>query len=334
MNLLDVVLALTVVLLLMSTLASIMYAGSEKNIQKRAAEELQYVAKAAEHYAHRHHETLLPVVTATTGRRITVQDLINDNFLPQGAATQNVWGQDYGIYFRRVEATVPDGKGGTIDDHSLRVIVLTEGGYRGNNERVFNNRTVPGTLPFMPSGGGYISSGDIPSQPANSLIGTGWTLVLASVGVPSPGPGHMGVVSTFNSPSMTHDYLYRVDVGREELNTMETELHMNDYAILGTKEVEFIPHTMDEMQDFCLANQEESRVFQLEDNGLYICRQGHVVGAPSETHEILDTGNALAIKDVRLVSHGELISKPVCAPHTNSEPEIEKNGTSASPATA
>ena len=315
MNMVDTILALSIGLLLMSSIASMMHMSSEKTVQKRAAEEIMAVSEAARHYAERYHATLLPHLSPAGGRSVTVEDLIDDGLLAPGTPEENVWGQTYGIYFRRVDTTVPDGVGGTRDDYGVRVVVLTEGGYKGNNIEEFNNRTVPGTLDYLTSGGAYVASGQIPNQPAGTLIGTGWRMPLGTIGVPDPGPGHLGMVTLYTIPNMTEDYLYRVEVGPEELNTMFTEIHLDDHAILETKEMQFVPHTLADMANFCATGTNESQIFQMRNRGLYICRDG-------EVHEILDTGNALQIKDMTLVGHGYRIAKPECAPHTDSLPEI------------
>ena len=299
MNLTEVILALTIILLMLASIANFMHIGTEKNVQKRVAEEAQEIARAADEYAQKYHARLMPNLTPTSGRSITIRDLVNDNFLKPGTAEENIWGQTYGIYFRRVDTTVPDGMGGTKDDHGIRVVVLTEGGVRGADDEIFVNKIVPGVIPFMSAGAGFTPSGVLPNQPRGSLVGTGWTMDLNSMGVPDPGPGHIGVVSTFNTPAIAHDFLYRKDIGIEELNTMETEMHMDDHAILASKEIRFIPHTLAEMDQFCTNNPEDSRLFQLEDNGLYLCRKGRVAAAPFAIQEVMDTGNVLQIKDIR-----------------------------------
>lgn len=317
MSMLDSVLALAIVILLMASIAGLLHMASEKNVQKIVAEQLQTISVAAQEYAKKYHATLLPNLTPAGGTTITVQDLIDNGFLAQGSTATNAWGQTYGIHFRRIDTTVPDPDGGTMTDHAIRVAVITMGGNR--NDARFNNVTVVGATAFLPPGGAYVASGDIASQPAGTLVGRGWTMPLGSIGVANPGAGHLAIISSFNTSSLGHDFLYRVDAGIEELNTMETELHMSDHAILDIKELQFQPHTIDEMANFCanaaMTPDDPVRVFSLEDNGLYICRNGAV-------QEILDTGNSIAIKDIRLVANGDTVAKPICSPHTNSEPEI------------
>lgn len=318
MNMTDLLIALGFSILIFSMLMGLVQWGTEKNVQRVAAEQIYEVSKAAELYAQRYHATLLPQLTPTSGISISVQDLMNDGFLPAAYVNRNVWGQSYGIYFRRIDTTVPDPDGGTKIEHGIRVIVITEGGHQNSNQ--FRNKTVVGASLFMPSGGAFVASGDIASQPAGSLIGSGWTLPLADIGVPNPGPGHIAVVSNYSANTLSQDFLYRVEVpGNPDLNAMQTELNMSDHAIERIKEMQFIPHTMAEMQNFCanspLPADAPVRVFLLENNGLYICREG-------EVQEIQDTGNALMVKDIRIVANGEVISKPTCSPDTNSAPEI------------
>lgn len=315
MNMMDVLLSLIMTILMTGIILGVVQWGSQKNTQKKVAEQLNQVAQAAQQYAIKHQFEILDSATTTAGPNISVQQLIDDGFLPHGFTDRNSWGQNYRIYFRKNEITVPDvTTGADTTEEGITTVVMTEGGTQ--NSASFHNNTVPGTVAFLPSGGGYVASGVIPNQPQGNLIGAGWQRVLADIGIPDPGAGHLGIISDYDSSSLGHDTMYRVEVpGHPELNAMQTELDMTDHAIKNIKELTFVPHTMEDMAGFCTHGGDETRIFKLENNGFYTCRDGHV-------QEILDTGNSIVVKDVRLVAHGELVPKPSCSPFTDSQPEI------------
>lgn len=317
MNMVDTIIALAFTILMLSVIGGLVHWGSEKNAQQRAARQILEIHNAAEHYARRYSASLLPGLTPTTGTEISVDDLVRDGFLAAAHSGRNVWGQTYKIYFRRLDTTVPESDGaGTTTEHGILVIVITQGGI--NQSRQFQNQTVPGAVSYTGGQGAYVASGDIPAQPAATLIGSGWSMSLANIGIPNPGGGHLGVISTYSASALSQDFLYRVAVpGHPELNAMQTTLDMSDHAINNISNLQFRPKTMAEMQELCTDADADSsaHVFLLEDNGLYICRDGAV-------QEMQDTGNALMLKDIQIVSNGDVVVKPNCSPYTNSNAEI------------
>lgn len=319
MNLLDTLVALIITILLFGVLLGVYQWGSNKNRQRIAAQQLEEVANAATLYAQKHQFELLPAITPTTGKDVTITNLIDSGFLPKGFENRNIWNQAYSIYFRKSETTVPDtaAGSGTKTESGIKTIVLTTGG--DNNSQHFFNAVVPGIVGFLSQGGGFVPSGLIPSQPANSLVGAGWSASLAELGIPNPGPGHIGYISSYNVSQLGQDVLYRVAVpGMPELNAMQTELDMSDHAIKRIKEVQLVPHDMSDMENFCneaASIEEQGRLFLSNEQGIYICRNNKV-------EIIADSGNSSLVKKTTVAVNNELIDKPTCAPDTNTSPQL------------
>lgn len=318
MNLFDVLISLIMTILLVSVLANVVQWGNDKNRQKIAAEQLEEVAKAAQLYAKKNQLAILPAITPTSGTTVSIAQLVTDGFLPQGFSPTNIWNQGYAIYFRRMDTTVPDiaAGSGTKIEKGINTVVLTTGGT--DNSKKFCNGIVPGVLGFMALGGGYIPSGDISTQPTSDLVGAGWSRNLASMGIPNPGAGHIGFISSYDTSELGQDVLYRVAIpGMPELNAMQTELDMTDHAVKRMKEIQLVPHTMAEMTNFCASAtaEQQGRLFLSNADGVYICRNNQV--------EILaDSGNSNFVKSATVAVNGERIVKPTCAPNTNTIPQI------------
>ena len=281
---LDAIGGLTTYLLLFPLLAYLIWQGITWFQQRTVAWHLNLVVAAAREYGRTHAPELLAQATAASGPALTITDLQAANLL-QNVSERNGWGQGYQIHVRQPE------------DGALRLIVLTTGGTRDGTS--FFNSTVPGPAAIAGGHAGFIPSGVLPGQNSGQLVGTmgGWRIVLADCGIPSPGEGHLGALTDFSADELAGEFLYRVAVpGKPELNEMWTELDMTDHAIRNVAEVQFTPHELEE--DFCLDAGNEGRTFLDEEQGLYLCRNGHA--------EILaDTGNSRLFKDARLVANVE-----------------------------
>ena len=144
--------------------------------------------------------------------------------------------------------------------------------------------------------------------------GNGWILDLGSVGIASPGSGHLGAVSSYDSSALGQDFLYRVAVpGQPELNAMQTELDMTDHAIRNVSELQFEEREITD--ESCAAPEDQGRVFLDSVQGLYICRNNSL--------EIIgDSGNSTPLKNVTVAKNGDRITKPVCAPNTGTAPAV------------
>ena len=233
---------------------------------------------------------------------MSVSDLINDNLLMQGFSQRNVWGQSYQVYFRQPRA------------NELQAIVLTTGGWT-NNSAKFENVIVPSAALFAGGAAGFVPSCDVPGQSADTLHGAGggWILQLGALGIPSPGPGHLGSLGTFDESALGQDFLYRVAVpGHPELNAMQTELDMTGHAIRQVSELQF---TEREISTESCTDEEQGRVFLDKNQGLYLCRNNRL-----ET--IGDTGNSTLLREASLARNGDMISKPVCPTNTGTIPMI------------
>lgn len=304
MKLIEAIGVLLMFAIFLPRLSDIMFAGLMDTQKRQAADHLALVSRASANYVRKHQTTLISQASATSGPVISVADLVSDGLLPDGFRDRNVWGQSYGIYIRK----------DAISEH-LRAVVLTTGG-RGNETDRFLNVVVPGAAALVGGSGGFVPTGDVPGQAAGTLQGAGggWSLSLAGMGVPSPGAGHLGALTSFDASSLGQDFLYRVAVpGHEELNAMQTELDMTDHAIRNVSELQFQEREITD--EACAAPEDQGRVFLDRVQGLYLCRNNSL--------EIIgDTGNSAPLKNVTVAKNGDRITKPVCAPNTGTAPAV------------
>lgn len=279
--------------------------GNSATQQRVCADHLRMVVRAAGSYVGKHQDTFLSQAQAGSGPSFTVPDMIRDGLLPQGFSERNLWQQSYIVHVRQPE------------QGSLQAVVLTTGG-RGASDgpASFANVVVPGAAALAGGSGGYIPTGVLPGQPSTTLQGAGggWALDLASVGIASPGAGHLGALSTYDASSLGQDFLYRVAVpGMPELNAMQTELDMSDHAVDNAQSVQFVEREIS--SESCTADEDQGRMFLDREQGLYLCR--------NHSLEIVsDTGNAAHFKEAAVVANGARVTKPACAPGTNTTPAI------------
>lgn len=304
MKLIEVIGALLILAMLLPRLADMMFMGLMNTQMRQAADQLALVSRASANYVRKHQATLSSQASASSGPTVSVADLVSDGLLADGFRDRNVWGQSYGIYIRKDAAS-----------GHLRAVVLTTGGRSTATDR-FLNVIVPGAAALLGGSGGFVPSGDIPGQAAGTLQGAGggWSLSLAGMGIPSPGAGHLGALTSFDATALGQDFLYRVAVpGHEELNAMQTELDMTDHAIRNVSELQFEEREITDQS--CAAPEDQGRVFLDRVQGLYLCRNNSL--------EIIgDSGNSVPLKNATLARNGDRITKPVCAPNTNTAPAI------------
>ncbi|MDQ7830645.1 MAG: shufflon system plasmid conjugative transfer pilus tip adhesin PilV [Desulfovibrionaceae bacterium] len=305
MKLIEVLGALVILFILLPSLANLWMMGTEEVEKRQAADQLTEVSRAAAAYVRKNYTTLVGQTTASSGPSITTAPLVSGGFLQSGFQGRNVWGQSYQIYFRQPASG------------SIQAVVLTTGGRGHDASRPkFGTATVPAAAAMAGGSGGFVPTGLVPGQSADTLRGAGggWTLSLASLGISSPGAGHLGASSTFDSGSLGQDFLYRVAVpGHEELNAMQTELDMTDHAIRGVSEIQFTPRSYSSGET-CNSD-DEGKVFLDSDQGVYICRNGHM-------EIVADSGNSSLLKTATLAKSGDTIAKPTCPPGTDTTPQI------------
>ncbi|MDR2055454.1 MAG: shufflon system plasmid conjugative transfer pilus tip adhesin PilV [Desulfovibrio sp.] len=302
MPLLGTIGALLITVILLPQLYSLWDYGHTQTQKRLAADHLKMVTLAASEYVRKHDETLRTSATASSGPSVGVPDLINDDLLRQGFSSRNVWGQTYQIYFRQPKT------------NELQAIVLTTGG-RTDNPAKFETIIVPSAALLAGGSAGFVPNGDVPGQTADTLHGAGggWVLSLGALGIPSPGPGHLGALGTFDDSALGQDFLYRVAVpGHPELNAMQTELDMTDHAIRGVSELQF---TEREISTETCADDEQGRVFLDKYQGLFLCRNNRL-------EAIGDTGNSTLLREAALARNGDTVSKPVCPTNTGTTPMI------------
>lgn len=304
MTILNSIGALIITILMIPGMVSLWEQGNTATQQRLAADHLRHVTQAAGGYVSRHQDTLLSQTSATSGPGVTIETLITEGFLYEGFSRRNVWGQEYQIHVRQPEAG------------QLQGVVLTTGGRGADAGSKFANVVIPYTAALLGGAGGYVPTGDIPGQSDETLHGAGggWAVNFASLGIASPGAGHLGALSTYDASALGQDFLYRVAVpGNPDLNAMQTNLDMTDHAITGVGELQFTEREIG--TEACTADEEQGRVFLDRVHGLYICR--------NHSLEIIgDSGNSALFKSASVAVNGERIPKPVCAPSTGTVPAI------------
>lgn len=302
-ELLGTIAAIFMLMILLPMFARYQQQGIDNLKKRQAADHLMEVNHAVAEYVRGHYDTLLEQSTPASGPEIGVADLINDGHLPTGFGMRNVWGQEYRAYVRKPA------------DDTLEVVTLTTGG--STTGRAFTTALIPSAAALLGGAGGFVPSGLIPGQTADTLQGAfgGWALSLGSLGIPSPGPGHIGARAIFDASGVGQDFLYRMAVpGHEELNSMFTTLDMRDHAVRNIQEIQFEHHAFADTAP-CGDAEQEGRVFLDATEGLYVCREG-------EARVLADTGNSQLFKHATVVANNTLIDKPSCPEGTDTEPQI------------
>lgn len=262
--------------------------------QAQAAQHLQTVANAANRYIKQHYQALLTQAAPAAGPQITIQQLIDESYLPDGFQETNIWNQDYAIYVRRPQ------------ENRLTFIVLTTGGWDHKDDDPFTNVTVPGAAMRLKGSGGFVPTGDIDGLSDDVLVGAGggYVLDLAGFGIASPGAGHLGLYAAFDDYDLGTDYLYRASVpGQPEYNQMTVELDMTGHGIEHVGSVQFVSRTVN-AGDPC-TDAEEGRMLFDQEQGMYLCRNHELV-------LMADTGNSSPVKNATIATHGQRIEKPRC----------------------
>ncbi len=201
----------------------------EPRTGKRAvADHLATILDATAEYIRVNRGALLATAGASAPVQVSIAALKSGNHLLPGFGDRNPWGQSYGIYVLQPASGELEG------------IVLTYGGRSHVASRPkFGNLMAPSAAALVGGAGGFIPSGTIPGQSANTLEGAfgGWRVPLVGTSIPIPPPGHVGGLSSLrDTGTMDQDFLYRVAVpGHPELNAMQTELDMTNhpFAVCG-----------------------------------------------------------------------------------------------------
>lgn len=306
----DVLGGLLVLFLLTPLIFSEIHEGIVTQQKNLVASQFNDVCDAARLFAQQNAPALLEgqppfsPATPTTGAEITF-DMLRDVGLLLNAAPENAWNQAYRMVVRQPKPGV------------LRVIVMTEGGREhASRKPAFGTQIVPSTAVIAGGHAGFVPVGaDKLGQNSGQAVGAhdGWRLTFADVGIVPPTPGHLVGLTDLSASDMISDTLYRVEVpGKPELNEMWTSLDMTDHSIENVNDLSFVGK--DITTTLCTPDDDGRLLFD-PDNGLYLCRGG-------ETELISDTGNSGVLKQALLVSHGQMVAKPMCPAGTNTSPQI------------
>ncbi|WP_248915984.1 shufflon system plasmid conjugative transfer pilus tip adhesin PilV [Pseudomonas moorei] len=175
-----------------------------------AADQQRTISEAQAKYLKDNFSTVLANATATVPVQITVQMLINTNYLPAGFSSTNVFGQTILGLARKP------------NPNQLEVIVVTTGG------QTIPEMGIRAIAENLGGPGGFIST----TNP-NIIQGVrgGWQVTLSNYAI-APGPGHTASALFLMDGTLANDYLYRNAVpGHPELNTMNTDLGMGNHNI-------------------------------------------------------------------------------------------------------
>ncbi len=345
-TLVEVLGAILVAGLMLTLLTGVVQRGTIWMEQASVANHLRLVTEAFEDYASLHETELLADAGQASGPSVTLEELQREGFLPQGFAATNLWNQDYALHVRKIElsyqAEGTEGDDGSDDDAQtisrLALVVLTSGG-RGSvydaDNATFLNVHVPGAAARAGVHAGYIPWLDRDGATTADLVsGQGsYVLPLASLGIASPGPGHLGayLVLGAREESSSDNFLHRVAVpGRPELNQMETVLDMTGNAIVNTGFIRLQEHDLvagssplEGGVSVC-SGEDLGKLFLDKNFGLYLCRLVREEDG-SEVPQLAllsDSANAVSIQGMTLAADNELIERPLCASGTGAEAQI------------
>lgn len=178
-----------------------------------AAKQLHQITDAAKGYITSYAANIETQATSSTPAVITVADLENTGFLPQGFNTVNPYGQTW-----EVEVLQPT-------NGNLDALVLSVGG----------QPIPPADAPRIASESGAAGGIVQANNTAQGAYG-GWTVPMA--GYTNPGTGHLAGLIGYSNGQLQSDYLYRVAVpGQPQLNTMQTNLDMGANNINNVQNV-------------------------------------------------------------------------------------------------
>ena len=271
--------------------------------QSQAAQHLQTIHEGVNRYVKQNYHQLLTQATPNSGPELTVEQLMDENLLPEGFSDENVWGQSYAIHIRKPHGDI------------LHSVILTVGGIEHEDDD-FASLVVPGAAMRLGAAGGFIPTGALAGQSAGTLHGIagGYVLDLAALGIASPGPGHLGMYSAFDAQSLGTEYLYRESVpGHPEYNSLEVELDMTGHGITEVASVQYVSRTVQAGETCTAAN--EGKLFLDKTQGLYICRN-------SQLALVSDSKNSMPMKNATIATHGQKITKPSCGTATGLSPHI------------
>ncbi len=209
-SLLEAVVVLTVTLSLMCLGAQ--YVGQRTNdlLNQTAAQQLNRVATAANHYAHDHFESLQ---SSTSNTKSVIwnspeikQFLYEGGYLPKTLRDHNPYNQTYQIVIQQPQPNL------------LQLLVLTQGG------QIINEGGLRQVSQWAGPTGGYISQ----RQPNQATGGQeGWQIPLS--GSVMTTPGHLAALNYLNSNDVlsASSLLFRKKIaGHPEYNRMEADLKM------------------------------------------------------------------------------------------------------------
>lgn len=296
---------LIVVSLMMVGLYHIWYRSTVKVQEARAAQHMHQVADAANRFVKEHFSEILAASSPAAGPQYTIENLIDESFLPEGFQDTNIWNQDYVIYARSPR------------ENTLHVFVITYNGreYEADTSDSWATVTVPATAMLIEGAGGYTPA-PVNGENEDVLVGAGggYRIELASVGIPLPGAGHLGYYSAFDETSLGTDFLYREEVpGHPEYNQMNADLDMVNHEIDRVGGIRFVDRNVG--ADTSCTSDDEGMFFLDDTQGMYLCRNNRLV-------LMADTGNSSFLKNATIATHGTRINKPDCGLGTGKIPQI------------
>ncbi len=189
-----------------------------------ASIEMARIAKAADGYITTYAAQVEANSTATTPAIITVSDLVNTGFLPNGFNSTNPYGQTWEVQVLQPQAD------------QLQALVTSIGGQTLQGSTAAQIATQAG------ASGGVVGGGTgqyaVPGCAAGNACGAyaGWQIPTANY--QNVAAGHLAALIEYSNGQVQNDYLYRVAVpGQPQLNTMQTNLNMGGNNVNNANEL-------------------------------------------------------------------------------------------------
>lgn len=276
---------------------------------RSVAQQLVQVSDAAKVYA-RSQGLLTSLVPGKAAQLVTGEDLYKAGVLPHSAGgdLENAWKYTYQVYYSLPADPVPPAVNMT---RSLQVVVVTvppAGGGTVPEEEAAKAASFAG------------ASGGIVTQDTNGILSlgnavSGWHIKVGDPALPDSGPalGSIGTYASLDDKALNSDVLYRVDVGRPELNQMHVDLDMRDNALKNVGNIQFNATSVKQtdLTTVCgTAAEMDGKVFYhtaaiADQSGLYACKNG-------KAFLIADSANSAPVQKAKVVKNGDTVDMPKC----------------------
>lgn len=276
---------------------------------RSVAQQLVQVSDAAKIYA-RSQGLLTSLVPGAVAMSVTGKQLIDAGVLPHSAGgdIENAWKYSYKVYYSLPADPVPPAP---AVGRNLQVVVVTVPPASGDAAPEEEARKAAG---FAGASGGLVTA----SAGGDLYLGnavSGWHIKVGDPALPDSGPavGSIGTYASLDDKALNSDVLYRVDVGRPELNQMHVDLDMRDNALKNVGNIQFNATSVKQtdLATVCApAAETDGKVFYhtsatADQSGLYACKNG-------TAFLVADSANSAPMQKAMMVPSGGTVPIPTC----------------------